>query len=66
MFRARENIIGFFEKGIFPFKGNVFKTKEAKSEEKLGEKSEEELRKYINNTLNFIEKKSENINNDFL
>ena len=66
MFRARENIIGFFEKGIFPFKGNVFKTKEAKPEEKLGEKSEEELRKYINNTLNFIEKKSENINNDFL
>ena len=27
MFRAREDILGFFEKGIFPFTGNVFKTK---------------------------------------
>ena len=28
LFRAREDIINFFEKEIFPFKGNVFKTKE--------------------------------------
>ena len=28
LFRAREDIIDFFEKGIFPFKGNVFRTKE--------------------------------------
>ena len=32
LFRAREDIIGFFEKRIFPVKGNVFKTKEEKSE----------------------------------
>ena len=28
LFRARGDIIGFFEKVIFPFKCNVFKTKE--------------------------------------
>ena len=46
LFRVREDIIGFFEKGIFSFKGNVFKTKEQKSEEKF--------KKYINNTFTFI------------
>ena len=65
LFHAREDFISFFEKGIFPFKGNVFKTKEEKSEGKSGEISEEELRKYINNTLTFIKEKLENINNDF-
>ena len=30
LFRAREDIIGFFEKRIFTVKGNVFKTKEEK------------------------------------
>ena len=50
LFRVREDIIGFFEKGIFSFKGNVFKTKEQKSEEK----SEEKFKKYINNTFTFI------------
>ena len=54
----RENIIDFFKKGIFPFKGNVFKTKE-----EIKEKSKE-LKQYINNTFNFIEGKSEVINND--
>ena len=48
----------FFEKGIFPFKNNVFKTKQ--------EKSEEESKKYINNAFTFIEEKSKNINNDLL
>ena len=56
MFHAREDIIGFFEKGIFPFKGNVFKTKE----EKLEETKEE----FINNTPTFIEKNLKDINND--
>ena len=50
LFHVREDIIGFFEKGIFSFKGNVFKTKEQKSEEK----SEERFKKYINNTFTFI------------
>ena len=53
MFHAREDITGFYKKGIFPFKGNVFKTKEKKSEEK----SEETIEKYINNTFTFIEEK---------
>ena len=35
LFVARKDIIVFFEKGIFPYKGNVFKTKEEKSEEKI-------------------------------
>ena len=60
MFHAREDIIEFFEKGIFPFKGNVFKTKEEKSKE-IKEETKEE---FINNTFTFIEEKSECINND--
>ena len=56
MFHARADIIGFFEKGIFPFKGNVFKTKEEKLEE-----TKEEL---TTNTVTFIEKNSKDINND--
>ena len=52
LFRAREDIIEFFEKGIFPFKGNVFKTKE---EEWKEESKEEKLKKKINNTFTFIE-----------
>ena len=56
----REDIIGFFEKGIFQFKGNVFKTKEERSEEK----SEEKIKKYINNTSVFTKEKSKDVNND--
>ena len=56
MFRERKDIIDFFKKGIFPFKGNVFKTKEEKSEEKFKE--------YINDAFTFIEEKSKGINND--
>ena len=56
----REDIIGFFEKGIFQFKGNVFKTKEERS----GEKSEEKIKKYINNTSVFTKEKSKDVNND--
>ena len=52
----------FFEKGIFPFKGNVFKTKE--EEESKEESKEKKIKKYINNAFTFIEQKSENINND--
>ena len=50
MFHARENLIDFFEKGIFPFKGNVFKRKEEE------ESKEEKLKKYINNTLLLLKK----------
>ena len=44
---VRDEIIDLFEKGIFPFKGNVFKTKE--------EKSEETIEKYTDNIFAFIE-----------
>ena len=56
----RKNIIDFFEKGIFPFKGNVFKTKEEEKEKT----KEEETEEFIKNVASFIEKKSEDINND--
>ena len=60
MFHVRENIADYFKKGIFPFKGNVFKTKEEKSEE-IKEETKEEL---INNAIALIEKESKDINND--
>ena len=64
MFHAKEDITGFFEKGIFPFKGNVFKTKE---EEEIKEKTKEEkIKEFINNGIFFIEKESKDINNDLL
>ena len=56
MFCTRKNIIGFFEKGVFPFKGNVFKTKE--------ETKEEETEGLISNGIALIEKESKEINND--
>ena len=57
---ARNHVINAFEKKNFPYKDSESKTKGEKSEEK----SEEELKKYINNTFTFIEEKSEGINND--
>ena len=59
LFRAREDIIGFFEKGIFPFKGNVFKTKE-----EIKEKIKEEKIEKLINSISFIESKSKDINNN--
>ena len=59
MFRTRD-IIGFFEKGIFPFKGNVFKTKE-----EIKEKAKEEIERFINSGIALIERESKGINNDF-
>ena len=35
MQNARKDIIDFFEKGIFLYKGNVFKTKEEEQEETI-------------------------------
>ena len=52
MFRVREDIINFFEKGIFPIKGNALKTKEEKLEEIKKETKEE----FINNALTFPKK----------
>ena len=60
MFDARKDIIGFFEKGSFPYKGNLFKTKEEKSEEI----KEETKEGFINNAIALIERESKDINND--
>ena len=53
----RKDIISFFERGIFPYKGNVFKTKEEESEE---ESEEERIKKCIM----YIENESKGINYD--
>ena len=53
MLNARKDIIYFFEKGIFPYKGNVFKTKEEESKE-------ERVKKFIK----YIENESKIINYD--
>ena len=49
----RNDIISFFKKGIFPYKGNVFKTKEEESKE-------ERVKKFIK----YIENESKIINYD--
>ena len=59
MFNPRRDIIDFFEKGIFPFKGNVFETEEEKEKTK-----EEKIEEFINNVISFIEKESKDIDND--
>ena len=43
MFNARKDIIGFFEKGIFPFKGNVFKKKKINQKKNQKKKSKSQL-----------------------
>ena len=57
---ARKDIIGFFEKGTFPYKGNVFKTKEEESEENKLEKIKDNFKKFIK----YIENESKGINYD--
>ena len=50
LFDARKDIIDLFERGIFLYKGNVFKTKEKeKSEEESEELEENKFFKYIEN-----------------
>ena len=62
MFHARDEIINFFKKVIFPYKDNAFKTKE-KEESEAKEESEEELDKNKFFKID-IENKSEGINYD--
>ena len=65
---ARKDIIGFFEKGTFPYKGNVFKTKEGKSEDELEDESEENKSEKIKHDykkfIKYIENESKDINYD--
>ena len=57
---ARKDILVFFEKGTFPYKGNVFKTKEEESEENKLEKIKDSFKKFIK----YIENESKGINYD--
>ena len=58
MFNARDDIIDLFENGTFPYKGNVFKTKEEESEENRLEKIKDNYKKHFK----YIEDKSIDIN----
>ena len=57
MFDVRKDIIGFFEKGTFPYKSNVFKTKKEESEENKLEKIKDIYKKIIE----YIENESKGI-----
>ena len=58
MFHAKENIVDLFRKVIFPYKGNVFKTKEEESEKKKLEKVKDDDNKFFK----YIEDESMGIN----
>ena len=47
MFDERDHIIDLFSKGIFPYKGSAFKTKEEESEENKLEKIKDDYKKFI-------------------
>ena len=55
---VRKHIIDLFEKGTFPYKGNVFKTKEKEELEEESEELEE------NKFFKYIENESKTINYD--
>ena len=62
---VRHEIINLFEKGIFPYKDNVFKTKEKKSEEQSEEEPEENKLERIKDDykrfIKYIEDESKSI-----
>ena len=64
----QEKDIAVFEKGTFPYKGNVCKTKEKKSEEKSEDESEENKSEKIKDDykkiIKYIENESKGINYD--
>ena len=57
---ARKDIIGFLEKGTFPYKGNVFKTKEDESKDESEEEIKDDYKKFIK----YIENGSKSIKYD--
>ena len=64
---ARKYITVFFKKGIFPYKGNIFKTKKEELEEESEEESEEnklEKKNDYKKFIEYIENESKNINYD--
>ena len=57
MFDATDDIIDLFEKGTFPYKRNVFRTKEEESEENKLEKIKDDYK----NFFKYIEDESKSI-----
>ena len=47
LFDARDDIIDLFEKGIFPYKDNAFKTKKEESEENKFQKIKDDYKKFM-------------------
>ena len=56
MFYAKKDISDLFEKGIFSYKGNVFKTKEEKSKDESEDESEEQSEKESKDLSNILRK----------
>ena len=64
MLDARDDIIGLFEKGIFPYKDNAFKTKEEESEEESEENKLEKIKDDYKKCIKYIEDEFKGINFD--
>ena len=58
---ARKIIISFFEKGTFPYKGNVFKTKKEESEEESEKNRLEKIKDDYKKSIEYIENESKSI-----
>ena len=61
---ARDDIIGLFEEGIFPYKDNAFKTKEEESEEESEKTKLEKIKDDYKKFIKYIENESKDINYD--
>ena len=59
---ARKVIISFFEKGTFPYKGNVFKTKKEESEKESEQNRLEKIKDDYKKSIEYIENESKSIN----
>ena len=61
---ARDDIIGLFEEGIFPYKDNAFKTKEEESEEESEKTKLEKIKDDYKKFIKYIENESRGIKYD--
>ena len=55
---SKDDIINLFEKGTFPYKGNVFRTKEEESEEESEENKLEKIKGDYKNFFKYIQDES--------
>ena len=62
LFDARDEIIDLFEKGIFPYKDNAFKTKEKETEEESKGNKLEKIKDDYKKSIKYIENESKGIN----